>query len=150
METHGLSFAEAREAISASLIFTTHTPAAAGQDYYQPDLMRRYFADYARALGLSWRDLMALGRKDPNDEWEPFCMTVLALRLARSSNGVSKLHGEVSRRMWQSLWPGVPEDEIPIGYVTNGVHFRSWISAEMDEIYNRYLGPRWRDEPADQ
>ena len=150
METHGLSFAEAREAISASLIFSTHTPAAAGQDYYQPDLMRRYFADYARALGLSWRDLMALGRKDPNDEWEPFCMTVLALRLARSSNGVSKLHGEVSCRMWQSLWPGVPEDEIPIGYVTNGVHFRSWISAEMDEIYNRYLGPRWRDEPADQ
>src|ERR1019366_4928049 len=74
--------------------------------------------------------------------------TVLALRLASRSNGVSKLHGEVSRHMWQSLWPSVPENEIPIGHVTNGVHFRSWISLEMNQLYDRYLGPNWREEPA--
>lgn len=149
MVTHQLSFAAAREAVSAGLIFTTHTPVPAGHDYYQPELMSRYFTEYARELGLSFRELMALGRKDQADDREPFCMTVLALRLAHASNGVSRLHGQVSRRMWQSLWPGVPETEIPIGHVTNGVHFPSWISAEMNELYDRYLGPRWRDEPAD-
>ena len=76
-------------------------------------------------------------------------MTVLALRLACFSNGVSKLHGEVSRRMWSNLWQGVPESEIPIGHVTNGVHFRSWVSFEMNQLYDRYLGPKWREEPAD-
>ena len=75
-------------------------------------------------------------------------MTVLALRTAARANGVSKLHGEVSRKMWQSLWPGVPVDEMPIHYVTNGVHFRSWISAEFNQLYDRYLGPNWREEPA--
>jgi glycogen phosphorylase len=150
MEANHLSFAEAREAASAGLIFTTHTPVPAGHDYFRPDLMERYFGEYARGLGLSFRDFLALGRKDPNDVAEPFCMTVLALRLAQSSNGVSRLHGQVTRAMWRSLWPGAPEEEIPIGHVTNGVHFQSWISQEMDELYDRYLGPRWREEPADQ
>ncbi|HZS03510.1 MAG TPA: alpha-glucan family phosphorylase [Blastocatellia bacterium] len=150
METHGLTFAEAREEVSAGLVFTTHTSVPAGHDYFQPDLMGRYFTEYARSLGLSWREFMALGRKALDNDGEPFCMTVLALRMARGSNGVSRLHGQVSRKMWQSLWPGVPEDEVPIGSVSNGVHFRSWISQEMDELYNRYLGPRWRHEPADQ
>ena len=150
MERLQLSFAEAREAASAGLIFTTHTPVPAGHDYFQPDLMERYFAEYANALGLSFRDFLALGRKNPNDDAEPFCMTALALRLAQSSNGVSRLHGQVTRRMWRSLWPDVPEEEIPIGHVTNGVHLQSWISQEMDELYDRYLGPRWREEPADQ
>ena len=150
METQGLPFAEAREAASAGLVFTTHTPVEAGHDYFPPDLMNRYFADYARALGLSRQDFLALGRQNPADGGGPFCMTVLALRLTAHSNGVSRLHGEVSRRMWQGLWPGVPEDEIPIDHVTNGVHFQSWISREMKELYDRYLGPRWREELADQ
>jgi starch phosphorylase len=150
METHQLTFAEAREAASAGLIFTTHTPVAAGHDNFAPDLMARYFSDYANRLGLSWRDFLALGRKDANDEHEPFSLTVLALRMAEHSNGVSRLHGQVTRRMWQSLWPDVPEEELPIGHVTNGIHIRSWISQEMDEIYNRYLGTHWRHEPADQ
>ena len=77
-------------------------------------------------------------------------MTVLALRLASRANGVSKLHGEVSRKMWQSLWPSVPVEEVPIGHVTNGVHFRSWISAEFNQLYDRYLGPNWREEPANE
>ncbi|MBS1791762.1 MAG: alpha-glucan family phosphorylase [Acidobacteria bacterium] len=150
MERHGLSFAEAREAASAGLIFTTHTPVSAGHDYFAPDLMVRYFSEYANRLGLSFNDFMALGRKESDNGGEPFCMTVLALRMAQSSNGVSRLHTRVTRRMWQSLWPGVPENEIPIGQVTNGVHFQSWISQEMDELYDRYLGPRWREEPGDE
>ncbi len=150
METHGLSFAEAREAASAGLIFTTHTPVEAGHDYFPPSLMDRYFADYARSLGLSRRDFLALGRRDPNNDGEPFCMTILALRMAARSNGVSRLHGQITRQIWQGLWPNVPQDEIPIDHVTNGVHFLSWISREMKELYDRYLGPRWREEPDDQ
>ncbi|GAB4547791.1 MAG: glycosyltransferase family 1 protein [Anaerolineae bacterium] len=149
METHGLSFAEAREAASAGTVFTTHTPVEAGHDYFPPDLMQRYFAEYARNLGLSFHEFMALGRRNPNDAGETFCMTVLALRMAAASNGVSRLHGQVSRQMWQSLWPRVPEPEVPIVHITNGVHFQSWISRDMKELYDRYLGPRWREEPAD-
>src|ERR1700741_3261582 len=92
---------------------------------------------------------MGLGRSHPENDSEDFCMTVLALRLASFSNGVSRLHGEVSRQMWNHIWEGVPEKEVPIGHVTNGVHFRSWVSFEMNQLYDRYLGPKWREEPAD-
>lgn len=145
----GLSFAEAREAASASLVFTTHTPVAAGHDYFPPGLMQHYFSDYARGLGVEWRQFMALGRSNPADESESFCMTVLALRTAAASNAVSKLHGAVTRRMWNGIWPGLPEPEVPVSHVTNGVHFRSWVSSEMNHLYDRYLGPKWREEPAD-
>jgi starch phosphorylase len=150
MEAHRLSFAEAWEAASAGLVFTTHTPVEAGHDYFPLDLIDRYFADYNLKLGLSRQDFLALGRRDSHDEGEPFCMTILALRLANYSNGVSRLHGHITRRMWHGLWNRVPEDEIPITHITNGVHFRSWISLEMNQLYDRYLGPRWREEPADQ
>jgi starch phosphorylase len=148
METRGLPFAAARELASASLIFTTHTPVEAGHDYFPPDLMDRYFGDYARSLGLPRDEFLALGRCGAWDRGE-FCMTVLALRLASYRNGVSKLHGHVSRQAFQSLWPGVPVDEVPIRHITNGVHFRSWISLEMNQLFDRYLGPGWRDEPSD-
>jgi starch phosphorylase len=150
MEIHGLSFAEAREAASAGAVFTTHTPVAAGHDYFPPELVERYFANYVRGLSLSLDEFLALGRENPTDQSERFCMTVLALRLAARTNGVARLHGVVSRHMWQGLWPEVPEDEIPIVHNTNGVHFPSWISRDMKVLYDRYLGPRWRDEPADQ
>jgi len=150
METHGLPFAEARQVASASTVFTTHTPVEAGHDYFPPELMDRYFANYVRDLGLSFQEFLALGRKEPTDQTESFCMTVLALRMADRSNGVARLHGQVSRRMWQGLWPKVPEDEIPIVHITNGVHFPSWISRDMEELYDRYMGPRWRDEPTDR
>ena len=150
MQTHDLSFGQAREAASAGLVFTTHTPVPAGHDYFPPALMDRYFSDYVRQVGISRWEFLGLGRQNPWNEGESFCMTVLALRMAAHSNGVSRLHGQVSRQMWQSIWPGVPADEIPIGHVTNGVHFRSWISQEMDQIYDRYLGPRWKEEPADE
>lgn len=147
METRRLSYAEARTLASASLVFTTHTPVEAGHDYFTAEQMHRYFGEYARALGLPHHDFLALGRRSAQDEGE-FCMTVLALRLASYRNGVSKLHGEVSRKMWQGIWPGTPVDETPIGSITNGVHFRSWISLEMNQLYDRYLGPNWREEPA--
>ncbi len=150
IEARNLSFAEAREAASASLVFTTHTPVEAGHDYFPTSLMGRYFAAYAQSLGLTFQDFLALGQRDPTNHHEDFCMTVLALRMAVSSNGVARLHGQVSRRMWQGLWPGVPDSEIPIVHVTNGVHFESWISRDMKELYDRYLGPRWREEPADR
>ncbi len=149
METQSLSFKEAKTLASASLIFTTHTPVAAGHDYFSPGLIERYFEKYMQRLGISPVDFLALGRQNPANHSEDFCMTVLALRLACFSNGVSKLHGEVSRRMWNSIWEGVPESEVPIGHVTNGVHFRSWVSFEMNQLYDRYLGPKWREEPAD-
>jgi starch phosphorylase len=149
MQRHNLSFAEAREVASAGLVFTTHTPVPAGHDYFTPGLLDRFLTDYAQRLGLSRNEFLGLGRQNPANDGEEFCMTVLALRMAASSNGVSKLHGQVSRQMWKGLWPGLPEDEIPIGAVTNGVHFRSWISYEMNQLYDRYLGPKWREEHAD-
>ena len=147
MEERRLNFAEARALASASLVFTTHTPVEAGHDYFHADLMDRYFAETPRKLGLSRASFLDLGRKPGATE---FCMTVLALHLASRSNGVSKLHGEVSRKMWQSLWPAVPVNEVPILHVTNGVHFQSWISAEFNQLYDRYLGPNWREEPANR
>ncbi len=149
MQRFGLSFAEACQLAGPSLVFTTHTPVPAGHDYFPPELMERYFEGYYRELGLSRSEFLALGRQDPNNEAEHFCMTVLALRLAGAGNGVSKLHGDTSRKMWAGIWPGVPVEEIPVGYVTNGVHFRSWISIEMNQLYDRYLGPHWREEPAE-
>ncbi len=149
MESQGLTFNQAREVVSSALIFTTHTPVAAGQDYFPPALVERYFSEYAREMGLGMQEFTGLGRINPMDEQEQFCMTTLALRTAAYSNGVSRLHGQVSRRMWQVLWPRVPEDEIPIEHVTNGVHLQSWISREMKELYDRYLGLRWREEPAE-
>ena len=149
MAAQGLSFEEARTAASAGLVFTTHTPVAAGHDAFPPDLMARYFESYRRELGLSLPDLLGLGRQDPANGAEPFAMSVLALRFATYANGVSRLHGRVSRKMWRGLWPDVPEEEVPIGHITNGVHYRTWISQELNQLYDRYLGPAWREEPAD-
>jgi starch phosphorylase len=150
MEDQNLSFRESAEEASASLIFTTHTPVEAGHDYFSPSLMGRYLGQYFKAFGLSWEEFLALGRRNPSDSTEEFCMTALALRLASFRNAVSQLHGQVSRRMWNCLWPGVPVDETPIAAVTNGVHFPSWVSGEVHRLYDRYLGPRWREEPADR
>ncbi len=150
MARSGLSFAEARVLAEVSLVFTTHTPVPAGHDYFSPELMRQYFHDYAEQLGISWTEFLRLGHSRPAHAHEPFCMTALALRLSASSNAVSRLHGATTRKMWQSMWPGIPTAEIPIGHVTNGVHFQSWISHDMDQLYERYLGPRWREEPGDQ
>ncbi len=144
IEQHGMSFAEAAELVSASNVFTTHTPVPAGNDIFPADLVERYFHSYYSELGLAREQFLGLGRQDPFDHQEPFCMTVLAMRLAASRNGVSELHGSVSRNMWKRIWPGLPNEEIPIDHITNGVHTAGWASNEHAQLYSRYLGPRWR------
>lgn len=149
MEVHGLSFAEACEAAIAGTVFTTHTPVPAGHDYFPPDLVERYLGEYAASFGVSPSQLLALGRQHPGSAGEAFCMTILALRMSSHANGVSRLHGSVTRRMWRGLWPGLPEHEVPIGHVTNGVHFRTWVSPEMHALYDRYIGQEWAENPTD-
>jgi starch phosphorylase len=148
MEEHGTSFAEARAAAQAGNVFTTHTSVPAGIDIFPVPLIDKYFPDYYPRLGLSREAFLGLGRVNPADANESFSMAVLALRLSAYANGVSVLHGRVSRQMWQGVWPGVPEDEVPIQPLTNGVHFQSWISHDMADLFDRYLGPAWREHPA--
>ena len=149
MEEFGFSYDEARQVASAGTIFTTHTPVAAGFDRFDPGLVDKYFREYSRGLGLTIEQFLALGRQVPSDSGEPFNMAYLATHHSAYTNGVSKLHGVVTRRMMQSLWAGYPLDEVPIGSVTNGVHTRSWISTEMSAVLNRYLGPQWGEKPSD-
>jgi len=150
MDRHNLSFPEAREAVTASSVFTTHTPVPAGIDLFPPHLIDKYFGHCYDILGISRNEFLALGRANPYDEGESLNMAILAMRLANYTNGVSRLHGRVARRTWQHLWPDVPRDEVPIDHITNGVHIPSWVSRDMTELYDRYLGPRWREDPADQ
>jgi glycogen phosphorylase len=142
-----LTFAEALQAVWATSVFTTHTPVPAGNERFAPQLVEKYFRLTAQELGLAWKDFLALGRERADDDGEDFCLTVLALRLSAHANGVSRLHGDVSRQMWRGLWPGLPLGEVPIGHVTNGVHPRTWIAHDLVDLLDRYLGPGFRDEP---
>ena len=146
-EEQGLDFNEALEFVRFTNVFTTHTPVPAGIDTFQPDLMRIYLGHYAKAMGISFDVLLGFGRQNPRDKDEEFSMAVLALRLSNWNNGVSRLHGQVSRRMWHRIWPHTSKIDLPITHVTNGVHIPSWISEEMARNYNRYLGPRWIEDP---
>ncbi|HTF57039.1 MAG TPA: alpha-glucan family phosphorylase [Planctomycetota bacterium] len=141
-----LSFDEAREAVWASNVFTTHTPVPAGNERFDPGLVWKYLAPAAGELGIAPERLLELGRA-PGDGGGPFCMTTLALRHSAHCNGVSRLHGAVARGLWRHLWPGVPEDEVPIRHVTNGVHGSSWVSHDMEALFQTYIGPRYQDEP---
>ncbi|PKL92162.1 MAG: alpha-glucan phosphorylase [Candidatus Goldiibacteriota bacterium HGW-Goldbacteria-1] len=148
MEKEKLSFNEAKEIVAASSVFTTHTPVPAGNDRFPQEMMERYLKGYVEhSLKISFEEFMKLGRVYPEDKSEWFCMTVLALKLSHFNNGVSKLHGRVSRDMWKDIWTGVPVAEVPIGYITNGIHMNSWISKEMSDLFFRYLGTRWVDAP---
>jgi len=148
MEQKHLTFAEAQVLASAGNVFTTHTPVPAGHDRFSPELMRKYFARYAQELGFTIEEFMGLGRIDPKSSSEDFCMTVLALKCADKTNAVSRLHMKVSKDMWKDLYAGFPVDEVPISHVTNGIHLASWVSNDMVDLFERYLGPRWRTEPA--
>jgi len=144
----GLSFEEAQEQIKATTLFTTHTPVAAGHDVFHYHLVEKYFHNYWPRLGLSREDFLALGHHANNRHG--FNMTALAMHMCGRRNAVSELHGEVSRRMWQSLWPEKEEDEIPIDHVTNGIHVPSWIGGAMHRLYRRHISPDWvesHDDP---
>jgi len=149
MEENHLDFATAREVVIAGTCFTTHTPVPAGNDVFAPQLIQHYFSNYLPLLHIDLNELLGLGRQNPRDPNEPFCMTVLAIRLSNMSNGVSKLHGKVSRKMWMAIWPELTEAEIPIASITNGIHTRSWLSPEMSQLFDRYLGVQWEDRPTD-
>ena len=125
------------------VVFTTHTPVPAGHDRFSPHLIEEHLGPLRDALGMSHEGLMALGRVDPYNPDEEFCMTVLALKLSRRANAVSCLHGQVSRSMWMPLFHARSEEEVPIGHITNGVHVLTWLAPQMHELYDRYLGPDW-------
>jgi starch phosphorylase len=150
LKDNGMTFDEARQLVMASSVFTTHTPVPAGIDFFSPDLMLKYFRNYFPSLKLDEEGFLALGREDVGNRKQGFSMAVLAIRLADQLNGVSMLHGDVSRKMWHNLWPQVPPDEVPIKHVTNGIHTRSWLSPDMQFLLDRYLSPNWMEDPTDQ
>ena len=147
MITYRVSFEVAMEAVTASTVFTTHTPVPAGIDLFPQELIYKYFRKYMESMGMTIKDLLDLGCSSPNDKSAPFSMAVLALRLSRGVNAVSKIHRDVSKKMWGYLWPQIEPDDIPIGYVTNGVHIPSYLSKEMSDLFDRYLGEGWIEEP---
>lgn len=139
----GQSFAEARTTTTRECIFTTHTPVEAGHDRFSPDLMTYVMPKMQSALGARPQDLMALGRVHPENPAEPFCMTVLALKCSRAANGVSELHGKVSREMWHELYPAGTVDDVPIGHITNGIHIPGWIKGTQRRWLRRKLLAEW-------
>ncbi len=181
MDDEGMSFIEAKEIVSATNLFTTHTPVPAGNEKFDPSLIEKYFAYYAEKFGLSMDEMLALGRegvdviRDIEEEGEEnsevvseesseedkkkeeelsqsneeFCLTVLALRFASFANGVSALHGNISRGMWKSLYSEIPENEVPIGHVTNGVHTKTWLNKGFERLFVRYLKTAYVRELSD-
>lgn len=149
--TKDLSFSEAAKLVKDKCVFTTHTPVAAGNDEFDVALIERSFGpEYEKELRLTHDEFVALGRTDPKNVREAFGLTPLAIRMCRSTNGVSKKHGEVSRALWQKLWPGKTLEEIAITYVTNGVHAPTWAAPLLQTLYEKYVGENWRAVLRDQ
>jgi len=140
-----MTLEEARLVARAGIVFTTHTPVAAGSDYFDPGLVWDLLGPYLTQVGMSFDRFMDLGRQRPGDPRERLCTTYAALRLADHSVGVSRLHGAVSRRLWKDAWRGLNENQVPIGSVTNGVHMPTWMSRDMAAILSRFVGPDWWD-----
>jgi starch phosphorylase len=149
MHDKGLNFQQAREIAAASNVFTTHTPVPAGLEQFEFDLMDEHFTDYMRSLSLNRDQFLDLGRENVGGK-EVFSLPVLALKLSAAANGVAQLHGVVSRKMWQSMYPAVPEHEVPIQAITNGIHVQSWISGDMSQLLDRYIDPAWRQDESDK
>ncbi len=143
MKENGRSFEDALQEVARRTVFTTHTPVPAGHDRFDGGLIEEHLGPLRDELGLSFEQLMGLGRVEPQNPYEPFCMTVLGLKLSRHANAVSSLHGHVTRQMWAHLWPWRMEEEIPIGHITNGVHIPSWLSWQMRLLYDRYFPVDW-------
>ena len=147
-EIECLGLDDAIEKVCRSTVFTTHTPVPAGHDRFDVDLVRSQLEPLQRSLEMDMDRLLGLGRVHPEDPGETFCMTVLAARLSQRINGVSALHGVVSRRMWTALWPERPTHEVPIGHITNGVHIPTWIGSEYRSLFDRHLGSDWMSRRA--
>jgi glycogen phosphorylase len=143
MERTGKTFDDVKDIVRGKGVFTTHTPVPAGHDAFSAEQIHRYFAHYWRQLGLSNLEFMALGKQPSKDDWDSFNMTVLALRLCKAANGVSKINGEVCRQMWSGLYPNRPVEDVPIAHVTNGVHAHTWTAPLMADLYVHYLGEDW-------
>lgn len=145
-KTPGLTFEEARDICASGNLFTTHTPVPAGLERFGFDLIDEHFPYLWQALGLTREQFIDLGRENMGG-YELFSMAVLAVNLSSAANGVARLHGVVSRDMWQWMYPRLPKDEVPVGHVTNGIHVETWTSREMGTLYDRYLDPSWREDP---
>jgi starch phosphorylase len=143
MHDDGVSFDDALREVAQHTVFTTHTPVPAGHDRFDGGLIEEHLGPLRDQLGISYQQLMGLGRVEPQNEGEPFCMTVIGLKLSRRANAVSSLHGYVTRRMWAHLWPWRVEEEIPIGHITNGVHIPSWLAQQMTALYDRHFPAKW-------
>jgi glycogen phosphorylase len=149
MQDEGVGFEEAVRRVSREVVFTTHTPVPAGHDRFHAVLIEEHLGPLRESLGISNERLLELGRENPHNPYEEFCMTVLGLKLSRRANAVSALHGEVSRAMWTGLYPDKSEDEVPIGHITNGVHIPTWLAPQMFRLYDRHLGPGWHEHSSD-
>src|SRR5882757_5041772 len=143
-----LGFYAALQVAASANVFTTHTPVPAGNDSFPREMMRKYFGSFATEIGLPFDEFFSFGQTRINAT-DPFSMTILALRLSRHSNGVSKLHGEVSRGLWKDVWTGVPAHEVPITHVTNGIHTKTWLAPEFLVLYDKYLGD-WEEKLTDE
>ncbi|MDQ1267021.1 MAG: glycogen phosphorylase [Bacteroidota bacterium] len=146
MEKYNCDFRSAKQITKGSSVFTTHTPVPAGNEAFKLDRMRHYFQNYYKPLGLSFEEFLGLGHIGDYNQDEDFSMTVLGLRLTAYSNGVSKLHGKVSQNMWHNIWKCFPVNEVPITYITNGIHTSTWVAREFAELFDRYLSPSWRTD----
>jgi len=149
MELTGADFRTCAQEVAQNTVFTTHTPVDAGHDRFPPELVDDHLEPLRRSLGLSQQEFLGLGRIRPEDNREALCMTVLAFKMSRYANGVSALHGRITRKSWQVLWPHHREDEVPVGHITNGVHVRTWLAPAMQDLYSKHLGADWRDHLAD-
>lgn len=147
MKEHALTAREALQLVSAGTVFTTHTPVPAGIDQFPAELMDKYFGHLYPQFGLSRDDILALGSREPGVPGQLFNMAIFALRTANYTNGVSRLHADVSRNLWKESFSTLPYDEIPIDYITNGIHLASWISEEMAGLFDRHLGIEWHKTP---
>ncbi|MBM3999775.1 MAG: glycosyltransferase family 1 protein [Planctomycetes bacterium] len=143
MEDDGLAFDDAMRVVVRQTVFTTHTPVPAGHDRFDATLIEEHLGPLRDQLGITFQQLMGIGRVDPQNDGESFCMTVVGLKMSRYANAVSNLHGHISRRMWALLWPRRREEDIPIGHITNGVHVPSWLAGQMRQLYDRHFAHGW-------
>ena len=146
----GLTFNQAMEVVRASSLYTVHTPVPAGHDYFDKDLFGKYMGGYADMLGISWKEFIGMGRINPDDDNERFCMSTFACNTCQEVNGVSMLHGWVSQKMFAGIWNGYYPEENHVGYVTNGVHFPSWCATEWREVYDKYLKPGFYEDQSNE